>query len=135
MIPSMIKNRNDLKDVLDADKTANEMTSILKRITSIKWKYLCILRKTEYYINTSNSSKINRMIVRYCRYRLYRVGLKTGWTIGPNCFGKGLILPHYGTIVVNGSARFGDDCVVQCGVNVSENVRGGIISTLLLAPK
>ena len=51
--------------------------------------------------------------------------VKTGITIGPNSFGKGLYLPHYGYIVVNSSARFGDNCVVQCGVNVSESVVGG----------
>lgn len=40
-------------------------------------------------------------------------------------FGKGLYLPHYGYIVVNNTARFGDNCVVQSGVNVSNDVVGG----------
>ena len=59
------------------------------------------------------------------RFRLYRLSLKTGIQIPPNTFGKGLYLPHHGTIVVNETARFGDNCVVQAGVNISENVRGG----------
>lgn len=49
----------------------------------------------------------------------------TGITIPPNTFGKGLYIPHWGSIVVNGSARFGDNCVIQSGVNISEGVRGG----------
>lgn len=58
-------------------------------------------------------------------YRLQRMSLKTGITIAPNSFGKGLYLPHYEYIVVNGNASFGDYCIVQYGVNVSENVHCG----------
>lgn len=47
---------------------------------------------------------------------------RLGITIGPNSFGKGLYMPHYGSIVVNGTARFGDYCIVQNGVNISESV-------------
>lgn len=58
-------------------------------------------------------------------FRLRRLSVKTGITIGPNCFEEGLTIPHYGCIVVNGTARFGKNCVLQCGVNISENVNGG----------
>ncbi len=51
--------------------------------------------------------------------------MKTGISIGLNCFGEGLFLPHYGCVVINHSARFGARCVVQCGVNVSAKVEGG----------
>ena len=56
---------------------------------------------------------------------LYKLSIKTGITIGINSFDKGLYILHYGCIVVNGTARFGDNCVVQCGVNVSSDVIGG----------
>ena len=46
-------------------------------------------------------------------------------TIPPHTFGKGLYIPHYGSIVVNASARFGDYCVIQNGINISEGVKGG----------
>ena len=60
------------------------------------------------------------------------MSIKTGIFIPINTFGKGLALPHYGTIIVNGSARFGDYCVIQAGVNVSANVHGG--NYVYLAP-
>lgn len=60
------------------------------------------------------------------------MSIKTGIFIPINTFGKGLALPHYGTIIVNGSARFGDYCVIQVGVNVSANVHGG--NYVYLAP-
>lgn len=61
----------------------------------------------------------------FYRFWLYRLSVKTGIQIPPNTFGRGLYLPYHGTIVVNETARFGDNCVVQAGVNISENVRGG----------
>ena len=56
---------------------------------------------------------------------LYKLSLRTGFSIGLNSFGKGLYLPHHGCVVVNSLAKFGDYCVVQCGVNISEKVIGG----------
>lgn len=52
------------------------------------------------------------------------MSIKTGIFISINTFGKGFALPHYGTIIVNGSAIFGDYCVIQAGVNVSASVHG-----------
>ena len=51
--------------------------------------------------------------------------MKTGICIAPNVFGKGLGLFHYGTIIVNGSCRFGENCVIQAGVNIAGGVTGG----------
>ncbi len=65
------------------------------------------------------------MLYFFNKLILHRLSVKTGITIGPNTFGKGLRIPHYGCIVVNSSARFGSNCVVQCGVNISEGVKGG----------
>lgn len=59
------------------------------------------------------------------RILLSRISLKTGITIPINTFDEGLYIPHYGYIVVNGTARFGDSCQIQCGVNISEKSCGG----------
>ena len=75
------------------------------------FRYLRVLRKLEYAINTKH-----KLLKIYYQNRLYKLSVKSGISIRPNNFGKGLRIPHYGTIVVNMSARFGDYCVVQCGV-------------------
>lgn len=71
--------------------------------------------------------KINggAVLNKWYQFRLNTLSIKTGIYIPINTFGKGLSLPHYGTIIVNGNARFGNYCVVQAGVNVSADVRGG----------
>lgn len=88
-------------------------------------KFLRTLRILEFLVNTNAS----RLLIFIYRRRLQSLSERLGITIGPNCFGKGLYIPHYGAIVVNGSARFGDYCIVQNGVNVSESVicGGGFI--------
>ena len=119
----MITSKLDLKEYIEADKKANHFSN-LSRITNTRCKFLRTLRKLEYLINT----KASRLHIIFYRRRLQNLSERLGITIDPNCFGKGLYLPHYGSIVVNGSARFGDWCIVQNGVNVSESVvcGGGI---------
>lgn len=54
-----------------------------------------------------------------------RLGALTGISIGPNSFGKGLYIPHYGSIIINSSARFGNYCTLQSCTNISRDVVGG----------
>ena len=68
---------------------------------------------------------MQRIIYQAYRYLLYKTSEKSGIQIPINTFKKGLDLPHHGTIVVNETARFGENCVVQAGVNVSAGVKGG----------
>ena len=113
----MITSKSDLKEYIEADKKANRFTN-WSPITDTRCKFLRTLRKLEFLINTHAS----RLLIFIYRRRLQSLSERLGITIGPNCFGKGLYIPHYGSIVVNGTARFGDNCIVQNGVNVSESV-------------
>ena len=113
----MITSKSDLKEFIEADKKANRFT-YWSPITNTRCKFLRTLRKLEFLINTHAS----RLLIFIYRRRLQSLSERLGITIGPNCFGKGLYIPHYGSIVVNGTARFGDNCIVQNGVNVSESV-------------
>lgn len=116
----MINNKNDLIEYLNEDKRI--MNTHRKRPSphQVCWKYLILLRKTEYYTNTGR-----KILRKWYNFRLNALSIKTGIYIPVNTFGKGLALPHYGTIIVNGSARFGDYCVIQAGVNVASDVCGG----------
>lgn len=116
----MIQNKQDYYAYLAADSAANGWNHDWTRFLKIQYWYLRRLRKTEYLLNCNK--KLRYM---FSRLLLVKTGEKAGWTIPANVFGKGLMVPHYGTIIVNKSARFGENCVVQCGVNVSEGASGG----------
>ncbi len=117
----MIKNKKDFKEYVKSDMKRNGIPDNHLKYLSVIYKYLYCLRKVAYLCNTNK----NKLRIKIWQLLLTHYSVKTGITIGPNCFGKGLYLPHYGYIVVNSSARFGENCVVQCGVNVSESVIGG----------
>lgn len=116
----MIKSKAELKEYILADMLANHFNR-WSSFTNTRCKYLRVLRKLEYLVNVKGS----KILIIIYRRRLQSLSERLGITIGLNCFGKGLYLPHYGSIVVNGSARFGDYCIVQNGVNISESAKGG----------
>ena len=58
----------------------------------------------------------------FYRFRHRRLGIKLGFDIPCNVFGKGLKINHFGCIVVNPNARIGDWCDIHQGVNIGENV-------------
>ena len=115
-----IQSKADYREYLKADREVNHINTIFDEF-NYTWIFIKALRRYEYYSNTKRS-RIWKLLP-YLKLR--RWGLKTGITIRKNCFGKGLYIPHYGSIVVNYSARFGDYCVVQNGVNISSGVKGG----------
>lgn len=47
--------------------------------------------------------------------------LKLGFSIGKDVFGYGLLIPHYGTIVVNATARIGNYSVLHTSTCVGGN--------------
>lgn len=56
------------------------------------------MRKANYYSHFSPLSLGVKFI--YYKWRYRKLGLKLGFSIGYKCFGYGLVIPHYGTIVV-----------------------------------
>ena len=120
----MIQNKEEYKEFLESDKKANHITQNIHKRLMITWKYIKCMRKLEY-ISNCKLGIINKIIINYYKYKLYRLSVKSGITIPINTFGKGLYIAHHGAIVVNPSAHFGDNCVIQNGVNISEKVTGG----------
>ena len=49
-----------------------------------------------------------------------RLSYILGFTIHKNCFGPGLNIKHYGSVVVNPNARIGKNCIIHSCVNIGE---------------
>lgn len=59
-------------------------------------------------------------------YALYlrknvRLGEKLGFSIGIHSLGYGVVIPHYGTIVVGGAPRIGNYAVLHTSTCISDN--------------
>ena len=85
-------------------------------------KYQISLRKYEYYYNKKGG------IVHKCKKIIWKTinhyrGVRLGFDIPPNTIGKGLVIHHYGSIIVNAYAKIGENCVLQQGVVIGNNGR------------
>ena len=74
-------------------------------------EYLKAMRKYAYYFNKKTLLGGGKRI--YWKYRYVKLGQRLGFTIGFNAFGYGLLIPHDGTIVVNGHCRIGNFAVLH----------------------
>lgn len=69
----------------------------------------------------------------YYKWRYRKLGLKLGFSIGYKCFGYGLVIPHYGTIVVGEDNRCGNYCVLHTSICISGESGGKRIGDALYA--
>ncbi len=84
---------------------------------SYEWKYICIYRKYQANINT--------IWGRYFKYRLRKLENRTGFSFELNStIGNGLIIGHWGKIVINGQVKFGNQFFITHGVTIGRDIRG-----------
>lgn len=118
-----VKNRSDLKEFLKADKYAlGKKRKFPKLIGDDIWKFERALRYHEFYLNRRKKYSIRKYFWEY-RHRV--LGIKLGFDIPCNVFGKGLRINHFGLIVVSTKAKIGDFCDIHQGVNIGENTDKG----------
>lgn len=115
----MIKTKDDLYDFLEEDKIALRCKELSRpRICRDEiWRFEILLRNLEYYTNNKKGI-INNFWYLFYKYRFHKMSVKLGFSIPVNVFGKGLSIAHYGSIVVNSSAKIGDNCRIQENVTI-----------------
>jgi len=116
----MIKNKDDLRFYLDADKFALDREKPYPAINDEIWKFQILLRKVEYYKN-KKTNFFSKLLLPIYQLRKHRLGIRLGFDIPANVFGPGLRINHFGNIVVNDSARVGMWCDIHQGVNIGSN--------------
>lgn len=117
----MINSKQELKFYIQADRMMNRgclKWSLCNRLLHIIspdyiMRYLETLRKTEFY------SQHGGVFRYYYKWKLQRLGMKLGFTIAQNVFGYGLVIPHYGTIVVGSGNTIGNYCVLHTGICIT----------------
>lgn len=111
----MINSKQELKFYIQADRMMNRgcfkwsLRNRLLHIVSPDYimRYLEALRKAEFYSQHGG-------VFRYLyKWKLQRLGMKLGFTIAQNVFGYGLVIPHYGTIVVGSGNKIGNYAVLH----------------------
>lgn len=83
------------------------------------------MRLYSYYKNVGSPNIVQKIKCNYYHYKYRKLSFKLGFTIGPDVFVYGLIIPHYGTIVINSKARVGNYAVVHTCTNIAGQKRIG----------
>lgn len=122
----MIKNKKDLHFYIAADRIMNGYPAFRGLKTMIKEtyaigggkiliiRYLRHLRRYAYYYNIKKRTlSWNTIMMIYEHYKVAKLGIKCGFSIGQNSLGYGVVIPHYGTIVINSEARVGNYSVIH----------------------
>lgn len=124
----MIQTKEDLKAYIAADNSwydpGNRKWRLIERFSSTPnyalKKYLRYLRTYEYHYNNAKGSRFHAYMGYFYERKKNRLGRQLGIEIGPNCFGKGLSIWHYGSIVINPDVRAGEYCTLR-GANCIGN--------------
>lgn len=99
--------------------------NIIQYLKSLRWSCY-IANKQQYTPPSRTHSKKHlppyiKFIGLYHKIRCHRLGLKLGFSIGSEVFGYGLVIPHYGTIVVGNTNRIGNYAVLHTSTCISNN--------------
>lgn len=80
-------------------------------------RYIRLLRKEERY----SFAQPNKLLAYWYKARKNRLGAKLGFIISAGCFGEGLKLEHYGSVIVNPKARIGKNCIIHGNCCIGSN--------------
>lgn len=120
----MIKTKKELRFYIMADRIMNgyeptrNFKEVLFRLLPIMRldrviDCLFLMREVEYFNNKGRLTAFDKVFKSYYSRCYNRLSQKLGFSIGYNVFGYGLVVPHYGTIVVNSATRAGNYCVLM----------------------
>ena len=82
-------------------------------------RYLVVMRKFSYYCYRDGA--FNKIVSFYYRIMLRKLGMRLGFSIGPNVFGYALRIPHFGTIVVGDHNEIGNYAVLHTSTCITSN--------------
>ncbi len=125
----MIFSKTDLKFYIMADMMMNRgkyKWSLKDRIKHFVMpdyimRYLKSMRYCAYYHNVQHITPPDLILRPFHEIRYRKLGIKLGLSIGVNTLGYGVVIPHYGTIVIGNSNRIGNYAVLHTSSCISDN--------------
>ena len=115
----MIRTKKELDFYIKADYMMNRgcfKLSILSRLRALVFPdyimdYLVHMRKADYYSHLGGVK--GSILGNYHRMKQRKLGIKLGFSIACDTCGYGLVIPHYGTIVVGNGNKIGNYAVLH----------------------
>ncbi len=128
---SMIATKAQLKEYILWDSKANRRKSTACQFFGDEcWKFQVAMRKLDYYSTRKKKNPLLLPLAFYYKLKYHRLGLRLGFSIPCDVAGKGLALPHYGTIVIAHGCHIGENCRIHEGVNMGATNGTNLAPTL-----
>ena len=77
-------------------------------------RFQVLMRLDEWLLNTRQPKVLRLPFLLWFR----RLSVRLGFSMGPNIFGPGLAIVHYGTIVIDPTTRIGKNCRIHVGSHI-----------------
>ena len=122
----MIRNYTEYREYVTEDMHHffSHRPTAAERAQNPIWRYQRLLRRCEWIRNSWRlPASVNPCYI-FNKIRLRRLGIRLGFSISENTCGKGLSLPHYGSIIIHPDCRIGENCRIHAGVNIGSDARG-----------
>jgi len=111
----MIQSWSDLRAYLRADAVSRGDARRLRAfVVDPVARFTVLLRVLEYAINTGKPAPIRLPVLIWFR----RLSVRLGFSVGPNIFGPGLAIVHYGLLVLDPTTRIGRNCRIHMGAHI-----------------
>lgn len=110
-----INSKEDLKYFINADISSMGMKLSLKNfLFDPLLRFVLISRYLEFLVNTNK----NKLVLFLVKFFYRRLSIKLGFSLGPNIFGPGLAIVHYGLLIIDPTTRIGKNCRIHMGVHI-----------------
>ena len=111
----MIRNQADLRSYVHADCRSRGAPLTLRNwLFDPVLRFQVLMRLDEYLLNTGKPFVLRLPVLLWFR----RLSVRLGFSMGPNIFGPGLAIIHYGTIVIDPTTRIGKNCRIHVGSHI-----------------
>lgn len=114
-------NKKKYKELIASDYKFNQSfrggTLHKNFLKGYEWKYIKLYRHYQCSLGT--------VWEKYYKYRIKKLENRTGISFEFNkSIGEGLIIGHWGKIVINGEAKFGNQIFLTHNVTIGRDIRG-----------
>lgn len=111
----MIRSWSDLKAYLRADAISRgDARRVRAFVVDPVARFTVLLRVYEFLLNTGKPALVRLPVLIWFR----RMSVRLGFSVGPNIFGPGLAIVHYGLLVLDPTTRIGRNCRIHMGVHI-----------------
>lgn len=120
-----IKTRGDFKDFLWADLNArgHQRLPLFSKFRTPITHYQYTMRRLELLLNYKHYP-VMRAYCSFFYLRFKQLGVRLGFQVPPYTCGPGLVLVHWGSIVISSKSEIGSHCRIHSCVNIGAGGNG-----------